>query len=344
MSHPYRGLPATRFWSRSVAYPGLADLDPVVSAPFRIDADARVATIGSCFAQHVSQFLVAMGLGYFVAESGPDDLDAEERARRMYGAFSARYGNVYTGRQAVQLFDRAYGARASAERGWTRSDGRLVDPYRPQVEPDGFASEAALESDRDSHFAAVRRVFEECHFLVLTLGLTEGWVDVVTGDVFPVVPGAAGGEFDSERHAFANFGIDEVIADLLAFLDRLHDVNRGVRVLLTVSPVPLIATFSDEHVLTATTYSKSVLRVAAAEAERRREFAYYFPSYEIITGPPAGNTYFGPNLRSITDAGVAHVMRVFRRHFVDGAGSVRRRCRRGAAAGRDGQRCKGDLR
>ena len=33
-----------------------------------------------------------------------------------------------------------------------------------------------------------------------------------------------------------------------------------LRILLTVSPVPLTATAGDDHVLLATTYSKSVLR------------------------------------------------------------------------------------
>lgn len=322
MTHPYRGLPSWHFWSRAVAYPGLPDVDPVIDAPFRIDRTHRVATMGSCFAQHLSRFLVNSGLGYFVAEDGAD-LPVHERVRRGFGVFSARYGNVYTTRQAVQLFDRAFDRRPSHAGAWLRGDGRFVDPYRPQAEPDGFLDEAAVDGDRAAHLAAVRRVFTDCDVLVLTLGLTEGWVDTRTGDVYPVVPGSAGGSYDQERHLFVNFGVGDVVDDLLAFLDRVHEVNPAARVLLTVSPVPLIATFSDQHVLSATTYSKSVLRVAAAEAEAQRPFAHYFPSYEIITGPPAGNTYFRPDLRSVSDDGVAHVMRVFQRHYVDSVAPLR---------------------
>lgn len=319
MSHPYRDLSPEHFWSRAVAGPAAHEIDPVVTGRVQVTAEEPIATLGSCFAQHLARFLRRSGLGYFVTEEGPAGMDAEERLRRNYGVFSARYGNVYTTRQAVQLFDRAYGAvePGLAQAPWRGADGWL-DPFRPTVEPGGFPSIEALEADREAHLQAVRRMFEETSVVVFTLGLTEGWRARTDGAVFPVVPGAAGGTFDPAEHEFVNFDAGEVLDDLLGFIDRVHDVNGTVRFLLTVSPVPLIATYTDKHVLTATTYSKSVLRVAAAEAERKREFVEYFPSYEIITGPAAGGRYFAPDLRSTTDAGVAHVMRVFARHHVVG--------------------------
>ncbi len=317
MTHPYRDLADSHFWSRAVAEPAAHELDPVVEASFRVAPDDQVATLGSCFAQHLSRFLQRSGLSYLVAEPGPEGVDAAERKRRSYGVFSARYGNVYTVRQAVQLFDRAYGNWSGDEEQWER-DGSWVDPLRPTVEPDGFASLKLLEADRAAHLTAVRRVFEDSSVIVFTLGLTEGWRSRVDGAVFPVVPGAAGGTFDPDRHEFVNFDVAEVTTDLLEFGDRVHQVNPGARVLLTVSPVPLIATYSDRHVLTATTYSKSVLRVAAAQAERSREFIEYFPAYEIVTSAASGGHYFAADLRSVTDEGVAHVMRVFRRHYIAG--------------------------
>ena len=306
--HPYRSLSATHFWSRAVAAPGPHEVDPMVGAPFHIGPDDRVGTMGSCFAQHLSRFLQRSGLDYFVPEDGPAD--------QGYGVFSARYGNVYTVRQAVQLFDRAYGAFAPVDDVWQSGDV-FVDPFRPQVQLGGFASADAVLADRNQHLAAVRRVFEESSVLVFTLGLTEGWRDRRDGAVYPVVPGAAGGEFDIDRYEFVNFTAAEVTADLLAFIDRVRGVNSKMRFLLTVSPVPLIATYTDAHVLTATTYSKSVLRVAAAEVERARDGVVYFPSYEVITGVPVGNSYFEDDLRSVSDRGVAHVMRVFSNHFLE---------------------------
>jgi hypothetical protein len=88
---------------------------------------------------------------------------------------------------------------------------------------------------------------------------------------------------------------------------------------LTVSPVPLIATYEPRHALVSTTYSKAALRVAADEVERKFDNVFYFPSYEIITSPTAGGLYYHDDLREVRDAGVNHVMRIFTLHFMNGA-------------------------
>ncbi len=81
--------------------------------------------------------------------------------------------------------------------------------------------------------------------------------------------------------------------------------------ILTVSPVPLMATMTDRHVLQATVYSKSVLRVAAEEMVRRRPNADYFASYEIAVATRNAHRYYAADKRSITPDGVAHVMDAF---------------------------------
>jgi hypothetical protein len=67
-------------------------------------------------------------------------------------------------------------------------------------------------------------------------------------------------------------------------------------------------------VLVSTTLSKAVLRVAAERLSQLPGVAY-FPAYEIITAPSAGESYFAEDLRSIREQGVEHVMRVFFRHL-----------------------------
>ena len=65
------------------------------------------------------------------------------------------------------------------------------------------------------------------------------------------------------------------------------------------------------------TYSKSVLRAAAQEIVEDHDGVFYFPSYEIIMGAPAAARYFAPDMRNVTEEGVAHVMSVFLRHAAD---------------------------
>jgi hypothetical protein len=309
--NPYRGLAPHQFWSRSVSTPCFSDIDPVVRSDLKIDNHDKVATLGSCFAQHLARHLSRSGLNYFVPESG-DHLDPEKALANGYGVFSARYANVYTVSQALQLFDRAFGKFKPKDSAWALGD-RFVDPFRPQVEPGGFESVAALEADRVRHLAAVRRVFLESQVIVFTMGLTEAWRSKRDGATFPSAPGVAGGDFDPARYEFVNFDVRSVTDDLTKLCKKIRQINPGVRILLTVSPVPLIATYEDRHVLVSTIASKSVLRVAADEASRALPYVTYFPSYEIITGP--GSNYFEDDLRQVSDLGVQHVMRMFERHY-----------------------------
>lgn len=172
-------------------------------------------------------------------------------------------------------------------------------------------------ADRRQHLACVRRALEELDVFMFTLGLTEHWRSREDGAVFPLCPGTAGGAFDSAKYEFANSNVGQVVSELEEFIDLLRSVNARARIILTVSPVPLVATAENRHVLVSTTYSKSVLRVAAEAVTRSRSGVAYFPSYEIVTGNFSRGRYFAEDLRSIREAGVRHVMRLFFKHYAD---------------------------
>lgn len=316
--NPYSGLGDAHFWRRAVSRVERHLLDPVLSTGFRIAREDRVATAGSCFAQHISRRLGRAGFNYQVVETG-EGLPEAERKARNYGVFSARYGNIYNTRQLLQLFRRAHGGFTPADDHWLRPDGRHADPFRPNIEPGGFASLDDLRADRERHLEAVRRMFASADVFVFTLGLTEGWRSRRDGAAYPLAPGVVAGEYSEARHEFVNAGVAETVADLGEFLAALRDVNPRVRVLLTVSPVPLIATHENRHVLVSTTYSKSVLRVAAEEIVRTHEGVDYFPSYEIITGSFNFGTYYEADAREVAEPGVAHAMRCFMANYLEPA-------------------------
>jgi hypothetical protein len=312
--HPYQTIQDFQHWTRAMSMPAPGHVDPVTRAQHILPGH-KVATMGSCFAQHISRHLSRSGCTFFVTETAPPNLTSQEAAARNFGVFSARYGNVYTVRQAIQLFQRAFGNFTPLEKSWHQGD-RLVDPFRPTIESAGFSTVQELERSREDHFAAVRRIFLESDWLIFTLGLTEAWRDRCDGAVFPVAPGVSGGDFDDSRYEFVNFGVDEVRSDLAEFLRLAKSLKPGLRVLLTVSPVPLVATYEKRHVWSSTVTSKSVLRVAADEAEKQFSDVIYFPSFEVITSPAAGGRYYHDDLRQVTETGVKHVMRLFTKHFL----------------------------
>ncbi len=87
--------------------------------------------------------------------------------------------------------------------------------------------------------------------------------------------------------------------------------------MLTVSPVALLATAENRHVLVSTTYSKSVLRTVCGELDAQYPDVAYFPSYEVITGSFNRGAYFAPDMREVTESGVSHVMRLFMTHYAE---------------------------
>lgn len=326
-AHPYIGLPDYQFWKKSFGDASIGGLDPVSSTRFKIEPHDAVVAAGSCFAQHLARHIQKHGFNFlqvekahsiFISRRGDDG-----HGRTFnYDSFSARYGNIYTARQLRQLINRAYGDFVPESTSWRRSDGTVVDPFRPQVEPDGFLTEQELELDRAYHLKSVVKALEQANVFVFTLGLTEAWVDKRDDAVFPLAPGVAGGQFDPDIHEFRNFSLAETIDDMSYSIDRIRSVNPNVRILLTVSPVPLNATYEPRHVLQSTAYSKSVLRVAAQHLFDTHPFVDYFPSYEIITSPQMGGRYFEADMRTVKEAGVNHVMDVFFAHYSSAAPAV----------------------
>ena len=315
MDHnPYRGLAASQYWRSGVAEVGPGQFDPVTSVKFQITSHDAISTLGSCFAQHLARHINDSGLRYMVTEPLLETEEQTEQAAMMASQFSARYGNIYTTRQALQLLDRANGWE-TADDVWERN-GRYFDAFRPHVREGGFATIEELRDARIAHLQAVKRVFTESDVVVFTLGLTEAWMSTMDGAVYPTAPGVIAGSQDNSRHVFQNFSYPEVLSDLLNWCQRVREMNSSVRILLTVSPVPLNATYMPRNVWTSTTYSKAVLRAVAGDVATELSYVDYFPSYEIITSPQVHGRYFEDDLREVTSVGVKHVMRVFDRHYV----------------------------
>jgi GSCFA family len=307
---PYSDLPPERFWRSGVAESDPATIEGLYRKRFPIARTDRIATAGSCFAQHIARNLRQRGCDVLDTEPAPPGLDKAQAEARGYGLYSARYANIYTAAQMLQLAREAFGRQTPSDRVWER-DGRFFDAQRPGVEPAGLDSPEMVLAHRAHHLARVKRAFNQCNVLVFTFGLTEAWIETATGTVFPTCPGTIAGTFDADRYSFKNYTVGEVVADFARVRQILKRHDPDKRFLVTVSPVPLTATAAPTHVLQATTYSKSVLRAACGELYDRFDDVDYFPSYELIATPFSKGAFFEPNLRSVTPQGVETVMRTF---------------------------------
>jgi hypothetical protein len=322
MDSIYRKLPGKSFWRTAVTEANPHELHEVYDKKFSISAEAKIATAGSCFAQHITRYLRAVGYHVLDTETAPPGLPPSLHHKYGFSMYSARYGNIYSVRQMLQLVLETAKEHKPQNFIWKKGD-RYFDALRPAVEPYGFGSPNDVLIHRKDHVSAVKSVFLEMDVFIFTLGLSEVWVDPESGTVFPTAPGTIIGNCDDNLCVFKNLSFLENFHDLECLIAMLLKLRSGrpFNVLLTVSPVPLTATASGKHVLVANSLSKSVLRAVAGELVEHTKNVDYFPAYELVTNPRLHSVAFEPNLRSVRQEYVTFVMKHFlKSHYIKGDG------------------------
>jgi FkbH-like protein len=248
-------------------------------AAFRLSPGTLVVSAGSGFARHLPEYLRQHGLTYLVTESAHPIVPKAMAIACGYGEYSARYGDIYTSRHLLQLVRRARGVFQPYDDRW-ELDGRYFDPFRPSIQPEGFASEREFEAERCQHLAAVRQAFERMDVFVVTLRDTSAWASTVDGAVYPLQRSEVVSAYDPHRYERIELSTLDVIADLTALLTELRGLNAGVRLVLTTSPERTTTGLTGNS--GSETRSKAVLRAALREVAGLPGVAY-FPAYEVLT-------------------------------------------------------------
>ena len=247
---------------------------PGFDVPFRLEPGEPIFTVGSCFARHVEGELMRRGFRIPMRDpfKEPEFLTVDAGIVNNYGTPSI-----------LNEFAWAFGAKPFVPEDQILEvvPGRFADLHLiASSRPDTW--EVALRR-RAAVTAAYRRV-AECRVMVLTLGLVEVWFDTKTGFYVNAPPRPAFLRAEPERFRLHVLDFDEAYRHLEEALLLVREKgNPDLRVILTVSPVPLSATHRPDDVLVANTYSKSVLRAVAETIRARYDWATYFPSYESVT-------------------------------------------------------------
>ena len=308
---PYHNLKPDQHWPKKNATDIF--LNGPSSTKLIINNNTSIASAGSCFAQKIAYGLKRYGFNYLVTEPGPKFLSNELKESYNYGIFSARYGNIYSSLQLLRLIQEMLGTWSPEEKYW-QTKNYFIDPFRPNIQPNGFPTVEELFADRSQHLSYVKEMFEKVEVFIFTLGLTEVWENIFDGAVYPRCPGNSIGTFDAKKYRFRNLNVEENMQALDHTINLLHKLNPNLKIILTVSPVPLLATASNFDVMQSSSYSKSVLRVVAEEFRKNYSFIDYFPSFEIITSPIFNNG-FREDGRTISDEGEKNVFRKFFKYF-----------------------------
>ena len=308
MSNPYTTLDQNKFWRTGVAMRHMLDIDSLWAPKFNINPEDKVVTFGSCFAQHIGKALRRNGYSWHITEPFPDGL--QDPSRFNYDIFSCRTGNIYTTSLLLQWVKWAILNETSPNEVWV-NDNRYFDPFRPKIEINGFHSYEEMILSRQQSITAFASAIKSAKFFVFTLGLTESWINNESGYEYPMCPGTVAGDYDAKKHVFKNQLFGFILQNLFEAITIMRTVNSNLKFILTVSPVPLTATYSKNHVLVATMESKSILRAVAGQLAVSQGYIDYFPSYEIINSPVFRGVFFEPNQRSVNHTGVDFVMKSF---------------------------------
>lgn len=252
-----------------------------------IRPDTQITAFGSCFAANISNWLSKRRFRVLTKDANAKKAYVVACGEGMVNSFVIR-----------QQFEWAWEDKVFDQALW---HGYKAESY-------GYDPEVQAET---------RRIFEETDVFILTFGLSEVWYDEPTGNVFwRTIPKEA---YDPARHKFRVSTVEENRDNLRAIYRLIRKHRPEAKILFTLSPIPLIATFRDVSCLTANSVSKSVLRVAIDEVVRefRDEGAlYYWPSYELVTDVFA--LPFKPDRRHPEGAVLDYIMTLFEHAWCDG--------------------------
>lgn len=249
--------------------------------PF-IDQSTPITAFGSCFAYHVSNFLHSKQynvLGHTLE----------------IGAHIIRFGEGIVNTFAIlQQLE------------WALKD-------KPMPEGLWFSKDKEIASVSEEVKRETKEILLNTDVFIFTLGLSEVWFDNQSGEaLWRAVPLQL---FDPERHVFRQTTVSENVENIRQIIQVIKSTKPNAKIVFTLSPIPLIATFRPIPCPVANAVSKATLRSAIDEVLRidEPENVFYFPSYEIVTS--AGAHAFKEDNHHVRPEIVNRIMQYFERYF-----------------------------
>lgn len=250
------------------------------------DRSSAILTMGSCFARELRNYLALQGM------------------KSDWLFVPPGLNNTFAARQFVE---------------WCASGTRSADAFWYDEAMGGGAQEWVPDASHENY----RSVLSKVDGLVFTVGLAEVWYDARTNNVF--WRGVPRSIYDPAVHKCRMSKVSENVVNLVRTIEVLHDIRPGLPIILTLSPIPLRATFEDRSCIVADCVSKSTLRVAIDEVmDMKIPNVSYWPSFEIVRwlGSHVDHSLFGEdgNTRHVNRMGVQLILDQFISHYFAAGG------------------------
>jgi hypothetical protein len=284
---------------------------PQLVPKFKLRREDKFYAIGSCFARGIENALA--GQNVVVESAAPEFARFQPAKRRTSGlGFTNKY-NTYS-----MLNELRWALDPEAE--FPRDSIVPLTKtkwYDPHTNPTLSFVDLEETLQRRALTQTVTKRIKTCRAVIVTLGLAEVWRDV-TADVFvncTPIPSLFKTQPDRYQFQLSSF------ASNWANLEEIHALlstfgHPDVHIIVTVSPVPLMNTFSTMDIVVANSWAKALLRAVAQEWAAAHQNVDYFPSYEIVQNSNREATW-ETDLRHVTGAAVQQIMDLFVREYID---------------------------
>jgi hypothetical protein len=297
--------PNSVFWPNHLKGESIYETDFVAKTIDLITPQTPVGSAGSCFAMEIASWMQKNNWNYTVTEQ---NLFSD----RGIHLSCAAWGTIFNPSAFRQLIERSFGLKNLPRYLWRipKNDGSVVyrDPFREEIE---FSSINEYETSLPIHINAAREALTKVKVFIITLGLNEVWKFRTDGSVLSRNPWRISPAYVD----LCILDVDDVVSELQLMIDTWRYFNPDVKIVISVSPVPMHATARghEMHVATATGQSKATLRVAAQKFAETNEGVYYFPAFEKIMYGTVNP--WESDCRHVTREAVDGVMNLFMRTF-----------------------------
>ncbi len=175
--------------------------------------------------------------------------------------------------------------------------------------PSGWSKEKTLQ------------LIENSDVFILTLGVAPAFFDRSTGEFVLPRRTALNSRVLAEKFLYRTTSVKENVDNVLHVIKFIRSVSPSIKIIVTVSPVPLMASFEYESAVQADCLSKSTMRLVAHEVVNHSDISdiLYWPSFEIFrwAGSNSSNYYAADDGAAwhVSEEKVAGTVRAFLEMF-----------------------------
>lgn len=244
--------------------------------------DSKIMLLGSCFAENIGEKLKYFR---FQADVNP-------------------CGIVYNPASAAGVLRLLLDRKLFTADDLLLNDGKWVSLYHHG----SFSSDDRAECLRriNERLEISAGWLEQTDLLVITLGTSWVYRYRETGQV-------ASNCHKIPAIAFERFRLEvmEIVDEYMALVQRLRELNPGIKLLFTVSPIRHWKDGAHGNQL-----SKAVLMLAIDELVSRLEHVYYFPAYEIVMDELRDYRFYTEDMLHISPLGINYIWERFQEFCV----------------------------